>query len=231
MTSGTLVRVVTADVQPIFRAGVKQILAAYPDIVVVGEAGTSLDAYALCERLCPDVLLLDPTMPGGLAVLGRIFERRLPTRVVILTDHVDSGLLSRALQFGAAGYLLKQIAAFDFAHAVRSAAGGLLTLSPEASAVAFSDSEAEPGPDELSEREQAVLDLLLYGLSNRAIAARLHLSCATVKFHLGNIYTKLGVRTRSEALALFYRQQHGLAGLSAGREPALLVTRPLFAVS
>lgn len=218
MTVPLAIRVATVDLQPIFRAGIRQILANFPDIVVVGEAGSSMDAFTLCERVGVDLLLIDATMPGALTLIGQLRERRNAVRVVVLTERVDIAALSRALQLGIVGYLLKHIDAFDLAQALRSAAGGFLTLAAEVSALALEEARApESGPDELSEREHAVLDLLLHGLSNRAIAARLNLSCATIKFHLRNIYDKLGVHTRSEAMALFYRQR---------QEPELLPAHP-----
>lgn len=210
------IRVATADPQPIFRAGIRQILAAFPDIVVVGEAASSTDAFTLCERVRVDLLLIDAAMPGALTLIGQLRERRGTTRAVILTEHVDPVALGRALQLGIGGYLLKDIDAFDLAQALRSAAGGFLTLASAVSAVAIEGAGLpEPDPDELSDREQSVLELLLHGLSNRAIAARLNLSCATIKFHLRNIYDKLGVRTRAEAMALFYRQQQAAEPLHA----------------
>lgn len=204
MTAKTPIRVATVDAQPIFRTGLRQIFAAHPDIAVVGEAGSSVDAFTLCERLRPDLLLFDATLPGGLTLIAQLAERGGGPRVLILTERLDEGLLSTGLQLGIAGYLLKQIDTFDFVQAVRSAAGGLLVLAPEASNSALGQGGWPHGhPDLLSSREQMVLDLLLGGLSNRAIAAQLNLSCATVKFHLRNVYEKLGVRTRGETMALF----------------------------
>lgn len=124
MASDMCIRVVTADAQPIVRAGVKQILSSFPDLVVVGEAATSADAYALCERLRPDVLLLDPTLPGILTVITRLHENACAVRVVVLAERVDADLLSRLMPLGIAGYLVKQIAPFDFAHPHACAVAG-----------------------------------------------------------------------------------------------------------
>lgn len=221
MTAIRPIRVAIVDAQAIFRAGIRQIVAAFPDIAVIGEASCSLDAFTLCERLRPDVLLFDASMPGGLTLIARLYERGSSVHVVILTDHVDATLLSHGIKLGITGYLLKQIEAFDFIQALRSAASGLLTIAAEVPAAAISQiGLSEHHPDRLSGREQAVVDLLLQGLSNRAIAAQLHLSCATVKFHLRNVYEKLGVRTRSEAIAIFYQQRHTSA------EPEQLPGRP-----
>ncbi len=212
MGAHSTIRLVTVDAQAIFRAGIRQICAAFPDIIVAGEAGRAADALGLCERLRPDLLLLDGGLPGGLSLIAQLREHHPAVRVLILADRLDEAALRRALQLGVAGYLLKQIEAFDLVQALRSAAGGLLTLAPEAAALVLGQAEQpECDLDALSEREQMVLALLLHGLSNDAIAARLRVSRATVKFHLRNIYSKLGVRSRTEALAVVYSQRRAPA--------------------
>jgi DNA-binding NarL/FixJ family response regulator len=201
------VRIITIDAQAIFRAGIRQICSAFPDVVVVGEACRSSDALVLCERLRPDLLLIDGMLPGALSAIAQLREQQPELGMMILVDRVDEGMLRRALQHGVVGYLLKQVDIFDLIQAIRSAAGGLLTLAPEAATVALARSgPLEREQDALSEREQAVLALLLHGISNDDIAARLRVSCSTVKFHLRNIYSKLGVRSRAEALAVVYAQ-------------------------
>ncbi|HMQ35322.1 MAG TPA: response regulator transcription factor [Chloroflexaceae bacterium] len=208
MGTTSTIRLVTVDAQAIFRAGIRQICAAFPDIVVAGEASRAADALGLCERLRPDLLLLDGTLPGGLSLLAQLREHHGAVRALMLADRVDETVLRRALQLGVAGYLLKQIEAFDLVQALRSAAGGLLTLAPEVAALALGrGDQPECDLDQLSEREQTVLSLLLHGMANDAIAARLRVSRATVKFHLRNIYSKLGVRSRTEALAVVYGQR------------------------
>lgn len=231
MTADSAVRVAIVDAQPIFRVGIRQIFAAFPDITVIGEAGCSADALVLCERLRPGLLLFDAAMPGGLTLIAQLHERRSPVRVLILAERVDEALLDQALQLNIVGYLLKHLGAFDIAQAVRSAASGLLTLAPEAAAAArCGASRPESNPHRLSEREQAVLALLLQCLSNEMIAARLNISRSTVKFHLANIYAKLGVRTRAEAITVFYRQRSDPALASAER-PSELPQRWAMAVA
>jgi DNA-binding NarL/FixJ family response regulator len=228
MSSASAIRIVTVDAQAIFRAGVRQICSAFPDIAVVGEAGRSADALVLCERLQPDLILLDGALPGCLSLIAQLRESHREIGVVILVDRVDEALLRRALQHNVVGYLLKQIDVFDLIQAVRSAAGGLLTLAPEAATVALARSgQPECEQDALSEREQAVLALLLHGISNDDIAARLRVSCSTVKFHLRNIYSKLGVRSRAEALAVVYGQRRIAPARSGEALPERPLRRPL----
>ncbi|MFV9507327.1 MAG: LuxR C-terminal-related transcriptional regulator [Oscillochloridaceae bacterium umkhey_bin13] len=207
MNSNTI-NLVLVDAQAIFRVGVRHLVAALPDLAVVGETGSCSDAFALCERLRPHVLLCDVAMPGSLPLLHRLAERRYETRVVILTERLDRDLLRQGLQAGAVGYLLKQIEPFDFAQALRSAAAGRLVFAPEVSAASLCEPrQADYSMSPFSAREQAVIDLLLLGLPNQAIAAELHLSCATVKFHLRNIYAKLGVTSRAEAMAACFQMR------------------------
>ncbi|PDV99870.1 LuxR C-terminal-related transcriptional regulator [Candidatus Chloroploca asiatica] len=209
MTIKHQIRIVTADPQSIYRAGIRHILSALPNIAVVGEAGFAADAFMLCERHRPTLLLLDLTMPGALDLLRDLQHHQSPVRVVALTERVEAMLLPAALQYGITGYLLKHVEAFELAQALRNAANGVLTLAPEVAALLAGDDQQQVAdPDRLSQREQAVFSLLLYGLSNDAIAERLHISRTTVKFHLRNIYGKLGVRTRVEAISKSYRQYH-----------------------
>lgn len=208
MANAPAIRLVTVDAQAIFRAGIRQLCSAVPDIIVAGEAGRGGDALVLCERLRPDLLLLDGAMPGAISLIAQLREHHRAVAVVVFADRADAALVQRALQLGVTGYLLKQVEAFDLIQAVRSVARGHLTLAPEIAAVAFGRAEPPEGElDALSEREQTVLGLLLHGLPNDAIAARLRVSRATVKFHLRNIYGKLGVRTRTEALAVVFGQR------------------------
>jgi len=210
MTMGKtgVIRLISADAQAIFRAGIRQICSAVPDIEFVGEASRSADVLTLCERMRPDLVLLEGALPGALSLIAQMRQQCPAVGIMVLVDRVDETLLRRGLQLGVVGYLLKQIDVFDLVQAIRSAANGLLTIDPEIAALAVG---AEDGRDidqeSLSDREQAVLSLLLQGFSNNDIAARLQISPSTVKFHLRNIYSKLDVRSRAEALAVIYGQQ------------------------
>jgi NarL family two-component system response regulator LiaR len=220
MRNTSCVRLVVVDAQSIFRAGIRQICSAFPEIVVAGEAGRCADALALCDRLRPELLLVDATLPGMLSMVAQLRQLQPGVGVVVLADELEEAVLRRALQLGVAGFLLKQIDGFDLVQAIRGAAGGLLTLAPEATAALAA--RDEPRPEELSVREQAVLALLLQGYSNDDMADRLQVSRSTVKFHLRNIYLKLGVRSRVEALALVYGQRRGAR---SGEAPSELPRR------
>ncbi|MCS6882584.1 MAG: response regulator transcription factor [Oscillochloridaceae bacterium] len=206
-----MIRLISADAQAIFRAGIRQICSTFPDFEIVGEASRSADVLTLCERLRPDLVLLDGALPGALSLIAQMRQQYPKVSVIVLVDRVDETLLRHGLQLGIVGYLLKQIDAFDLVQAIRSAAGGLLTIDPDIAALAIvGQNENDLDQEELSEREQAVLSLLLQGISNNDIARRLQISSSTVKFHLRNIYSKLsklGVRSRAEALAMIYGQR------------------------
>lgn len=206
-----MIRLISADAQAIFRAGIRQICSTFPDIELVAEAGRSADVLTLCERLRPDLVLLDGALPGALSLIAQMRQQYPVVGVMVLVDRVDETLLRCGLQLGVVGYLLKQIDAFDLVQAIRSAAGGLLTIDPEIAALAVVAQDSMAIDQEpLSDREQAVLSLLLQGISNNDIAGRLRISPSTVKFHLRNIYSKLGVRSRAEALAVIYGQQRAV---------------------
>lgn len=204
MGTSLLIRVAIVDAQQIFCAGVQRVLEPFAEISVVGSASCVVDARALCERHRPDVLLLDGALPGALTLLGHLRERQPKLRVVMLGDRAEPALITAALDLGVRAYLLKTTTPLDLFHAVRAAASGMLTLAPE---VVAAMRDANDRPEPFSAREQEVLDLLVQGRSNEAIAAALHVSRSTVKFHLSNVFTKLGVRTRAEAIARVYEGQ------------------------
>lgn len=213
----TAIRIVTIDDQAVYRAGIRHTFAQYADLALVGEAGCSSEALAVCVRQQPDLLLCNAALPGGMALLATLRARCPATKIVVLTEQVDRVLLNRAFQLGVSGYLLKDMDPAELVQGVRSAVRGLLTMAAGViEAVRQSNEQSDTAADDLSPREQSVLSLLLRGLSNDAIAARLHISCATVKFHLRNIYGKLGVRTRAEAISVAYRWRDG-TGAGANR--------------
>jgi DNA-binding NarL/FixJ family response regulator len=213
------ISVVVADDQPIYIAGVRYLLASLPDIVVAGEACSSVDSFTVVERVRPNVLLLSGAMPGALSLIAQLRERCPSTQTIMLAERVDATVIERALQLGVTGYLLKHVGGFDLAQAIRAAASSLLMMAPEIAAVAYATRTAGPGMDELSEREQAVLQLLVRGMANETIARELCISRSTVKFHLGNIYAKFGVRSRGAAIAVVYRQFPDLVPARVRRMP------------
>ena len=203
------VRVLVADDNPVVRSGLASLLSA-AGIAVVGEAPDGEQAVALAERLRPDLVLLDVRMPlldgiGAAAPLARI------CRVLMLTYSEDPELVREAIANGAAGYLVHGTYNQDeLVAAVHEAAGGGNPLSPSAGAalidavrVAYTGDPIERFG--LSAREIAILDLVVRGLSNREIAGRLYLAEKTFKNHLNRVYPKIGVSSRSGAIALWLR--------------------------
>jgi DNA-binding NarL/FixJ family response regulator len=195
----TAIRVVLADDHPVVREGLRGMLAAEPDIEVVGEAASGPEAVALAERLRPDVILMDLRMPGGDGVEA---TRQLAgTTVVVLTTYDSDADILRAVEAGAAGYLLKDTPRAVLADSVRAAARGETVLTP-AVAGRLLGRMREPAPrtEQLSARETEVLALVARGLTNAEIGRRLYLSEATVKTHLLRACAKLGVSGRTAAV-------------------------------
>ena len=196
----TPIRVLLADDHPVVREGLRGMLASEPDIEVVGEAGSGPEAVALAGRLRPDVVLMDLRMPGGDGVDA---TRRLAgTTVVVLTTYDSDADILRAVEAGAAGYLLKDTPRAALADSVRAAARGETVLTPAVAGRLLGRmraDRAEPA-DRLTARETEVLALVARGLTNAAIARRLSLSEATVKTHLLRACGKLGVSGRTAAV-------------------------------
>jgi NarL family two-component system response regulator LiaR len=199
------IRVMIVDDHPLARAGLATFLLAYDDLVLVGEAGSGeegVDKAPICQ---PDVILMDMVLPGmdGAETIKALKCAYPSARSIALTSFKEEARIQRALAAGAIGYLLKDVSADDLAAAIRNAHRGRSTLAPEATeALIHAVSQPpEPGAD-LTEREREVLGLLVAGLSNAAIAARLVVSLATVKSHVSSILSKLGVDSRTEAVAL-----------------------------
>jgi NarL family two-component system response regulator LiaR len=193
------------DDHAVVRSGLKAFLMVFDDLELVGEASSGQEAVQAVEHIQPDVILMDLIMPDmdGAATTKAIRSRWSNIQVVALTSFREDDLVKRALQAGAIGYLLKNVGADELADAIRSAAVGRPTLAPEAAQVLIQASRQpmQPGFD-LTEREQEVLALLVKGLSNNDIADRLVVSRSTVKFHVSSILSKLGVASRTEAVAL-----------------------------
>ncbi len=193
------------DDHPIVREGLRGMLAAEPDIEVAGEAASGDEAVALVPRVRPDVVLMDLRMPSGDGVSA--IERLPGHRILVLTTFQDDADIVRAIEAGAAGYLLKDASRADLAAAVRAAAAGRRVLSPEVSA-RLAAVDQTPAPPVLSAREAEVLALVAEGLTNAQIGERLYIGQATVKTHLLRIFTKLGVSDRTAAVMTAL--QHGL---------------------
>ena len=208
MSHSRSIRVMLVDDHTMVRRGLATFLKVYPDLELAGETGSGEEAIQLCAQALPDVILMDlmmPDMDGATAT--RLIRQKYPqVQVIALTSFKEQEIVQNALQAGAIGYLLKDVSADDLARAIRAAHAGRATLSPEATQVLVQAANQPPAPGyDLTERERVVLALLVEGLNNTQIAARLVVSPSTIKTHVSNILSKLGVTSRSEAVALALR--------------------------
>ncbi|MDJ0336460.1 response regulator transcription factor [Salinibacterium sp. G-O1] len=195
-----MIRVLVADDHPIVRGGIVALLAAAPDIEVVGEASDGLEAVAMAATLAPDVVLMDLRMPGldGDAATARILTDRPQARVVILTTYETDASILTAIEAGASGYLLKAAPQDEILAGVRSVARGEVALAPAIAAMLV-NRVAKPSIS-LSPRETEVLTLVAQGDSNPTIAKKLFVGEATVKTHLLHVFEKLEVSDRTRAV-------------------------------
>jgi NarL family two-component system response regulator LiaR len=210
MTIPYTIRILLADDHTVVRSGLCAVLAMQDDFKIVGEAGDGEEALRLCESLHPDVVLMDLLMPklNGVAATKAIKERWPQIQVIALTSFKEKEYVEGALKAGANGYLLKNVSAGELVNAVRRAVAGQPSLSPEAAQVLIQkvSEPAQPGPD-MTGREKEILALMIEGLSNNRIAERLTINQSTVKFHVSNILSKLGVTSRTEAVAIALKRR------------------------
>lgn len=201
MTGERTIDVLLVDDHPVVREGLRGMIDAEPDLTVVGEAGSGNEAVALAETLCPDVVLMDLRMPDGDGVQAteRIIATSPGVRVIVVTTYESDSDILRAVEAGAAGYLLKDATRAELAAAVRDAVAGKTVLAPSVAdrLVRF---VRRPPPAALSAREVDVLTLVSRGLTNADIGRELHISEATVKTHLLRAFQKLGVSDRTAAV-------------------------------
>lgn len=198
-------RVVLADDHAVVRAGLRALIDGVPGLDVVGEAETGEAAVRLAAELRPDVVVIDISMPGlgGTAATERIRRETPDVRVLVLTMHADRGHLTRLLEAGAAGYVLKRAEHDELVRAIRAVGAGEPYVDPRlAGAVLRSASgthaEASAEAPQLSAREEEVLRRIAWGESNKAIAKRLGISTRTVETYKSRLAEKLGLRTRPD---------------------------------
>ena len=208
MAELSTVRVVLVDDDPLVRAGLRMILGGAPDIDVIAEASDGQDAVDVVLREAPDVVLMDIRMPrmDGLAATRRLLDRGTPARIIVLTTFDTDDMVVTALSYGAAGFLLKDTSPADLVDAVRRVAAGQPILSPSVTAQLIAtvtrprdeavQRSARARLARLTDREREVAEAVSEGLTNAEIADRLHLGVATVKTHVGALFSKLEVTNR-----------------------------------
>ena len=195
------IRVLIADDHSVVREGLRMFLGLDEELEVIGEAEDGAEAVHLAQQLRPDVVLMDILMPGmdGITATAAI-RRALPeTEVLALTSVLEDASVVGAVRAGAIGYLLKDTRAEALCRAIKAAAAGQVQLTPQAAARLMHAVSAPESPEALTEREIEVLQLLARGESNKHIARGLHISEKTVKTHVSNIFSKLGVQSRIQA--------------------------------
>jgi two-component system, NarL family, response regulator LiaR len=207
------IRVGLIDDHAVVRQGLRTFLAAQPDLLVVGEAGSGEEALELVAAQVPDVVLLDLVMPGmdGVETLRRLKQISPHTQVVALTSYLQDELIFPAVRAGALSYLLKDAGAEEIADTVRKAAHGEVVLHPEVAARLMREIQGGRHTSlnpylELSEREREVLQLIAEGLSNQQIAEQLVISEGTVKSHVSNLLSKLHLADRTQAAIFAWRE-------------------------
>ena len=196
-----MIRVMLVDDHPVVREGLRGMLEAEPDLTVVSEAGSGEEAVAVARTVEADVILMDLRMRDldGVGATERILTEHPSTKVVVLTTYETDADILRAVEAGAAGYLLKDASRADLANAIRAAARGETVLAPSV-AGRLVDRVRRPAQQTLSAREVEVLRFVAKGLTNADIGRTLHISEATVKTHLLRTFAKLEVSDRTAAV-------------------------------
>lgn len=208
-------RILVADDHGVLRAGLRALLSAEADMVVVGEAATGEQALVMAQDLQPEVALLDLSMPGagGIETTRRLKDILPNVRVLILTVHEDEVLLREAIKVGASGYITKRAIEAELINAVRAARRGEIYVHPSMThallqTIAPRAQEVEAPVEALTPRETEVLQLIALGYTNRQISEKLHISVRTVETHRANLIGKLQMESRVELVR--YARDQGL---------------------
>jgi NarL family two-component system response regulator LiaR len=204
------IRVLLVDDHAVVRSGLSKFLLVNKDLELAGEASDGNEAIQMASACHPDVILMDVLMPGmdGITATREIHRKYPQIKIVALTSFAEQNMVQGVLQAGAIGYLQKNVTAVELGNAIRSAYAGRMTLSPEAAEVlANSVTQAHLPGNELTEREQDVLRCMVEGMNNNEIAQKLVVSLGTVKFHISNIFQKMGVDSRVEAVKIAIEQK------------------------
>ena len=211
------IRVAIADDQQLFSGGLARIIGVQPDIEVVGEVHNGEEAVALCLETEPDVVLMDISMPvmDGVSATRKIREILPRTRILILTVHTDDGHVFQGIKAGAQGYLLKDCTPEDLTRAIRTVYAGDTIMAQDIAQKMLTTFEGIRNENtvtpHLTERELEVIKALAQGMSNKQIAQSLHISEKTVRNHASNIYKKLHIYDRTQAV--IYAVRRGLVDL------------------
>ena len=206
------IRILIVDDHTLVRSAMHLMLELKPGLEIVGEAQDGIEAIEQTRALQPDVILMDLEMPrmGGLEAIAQIHAEFPGARILVLTSFVDDQKITAAIKAGALNYLLKNSSPADLVRTIHEVYSGASNLSPEIARglVAGLQQPASPHPPvaELTPRETEILRLAAGGLSNTSIAARLFISEGTVRFHMSNIFSKLRVSNRSQAIVSALRQ-------------------------
>lgn len=195
------IRILLVDDHSVVRQGLKMFLSLDPELEVVGEAANGAEALRLVHKLAPDVVLMDLLMPvmDGITATAAIRKEAPGTEVIALTSVLEDAAVTGAVRAGAIRYLLKDTESEELVRAIRAAAAGQVQLAPQALARLLREVRAPESPETLTERETDVLRLLAQGQSNKEIARTLTIGEKTVKTHVSNILSKLGVPSRTQA--------------------------------
>src|SRR5438034_11186619 len=209
------IRIVIADDHSVVRRGLRMFLKQDPELEVVGEAADGAQALLLARELTPDVVLMDLLMPGmdGIAATAAIRSELPETEVLALTSVLEDASVVGAVRAGAIGYLLKDTDAEALCRAIKAAGAGQVQLTPQAAARLMQVVSVPESPEALTERETDVLRLLAQGQANKQIARSLNIAEKTVKVHVSNILSKLGVQSRTQAT--LYAIRTGLVSASS----------------
>lgn len=216
MSEDKVIRVLLVDDHEMVRIGLAAVLSTEEGIEVVGEAGNGADGLRLAREYKPDVVLMDLVMDGmdGIETTRRLLEELPDCKVIVLTSYLDDEKMYPVIEAGAFSYLLKTSRASEIADAIRAAARGQSVLESQVASKMMNrfrrPAESKPLPhEELTEREMEVLQLIAQGKSNQEVADELFIGIKTVKYHLTNLFSKLGVEDRTQAA--IYAHRHGLA--------------------
>jgi DNA-binding NarL/FixJ family response regulator len=209
-----MIRLLIIDDHEMVREGLKAMLSAEPDFSIVGDAANAEQAFALIERLRPDIILLDVRLPGtsGIEVCRAVTERYPETAVIILTTFTDESLVEQCIKAGARGFIVKDIERFDLKRSIRAVARGEAAIDTKAAVAVLAQlrrtpqNKNEPLQEPLSSQQIVILRLVAQGLSSREIATRLYLSENTVKGYVQEILHRLGVKNRTEAVMVAVKQ-------------------------